>query len=211
MSSEAGKSVRSLTERAPGMDRGSSDSCKPRVDLAHLELFRIEPIRDHVLDPRADVRVLLASGLRPGAEHLVVPPYATTILGWARPPSVRAPRITSAGCPRDELLDDDHVLPVIAEVVRVREPVARSGCHVGQSDGSLVPEPELAIGHPEAPNSRLEHVQMRVPPAKGVLDRPVQRTEVQVTGDFQAPPYRRLRAAESDLDLPDAGRGHRCR
>ncbi len=90
------------------------------------------------------VLVLLASGLPRGAEHLVVPPYATTILGWARPPSVRAPRITSAGCPRDELLDDDHVLPVIAEVVRVREPVARSGCHVAQSDGSLVSEPELA-------------------------------------------------------------------
>ena len=50
----------------------------------------------------------------------------------------------------EQLLDEDLVLPVIAEVVGVAESVANAADQLAESDVTLVDEPELGSGTPNS-------------------------------------------------------------
>jgi hypothetical protein len=102
-------------------------------------------------------------------------------------------------------LDDDRVLPGVAEVVDALERLpALHG--VGEGDASFghdAVSPVLGTGGAEANAAEDELVKMSVLPTHDGLDDPVQRRERDIAGDTCATPDRRIDVLERDRKLMD--------
>jgi hypothetical protein len=92
----------------------------------------------------------------------------------------------------EQLLDEDLVLPVIAEVIGVEELIADAAEKLADAHRSLVGELELGIWRPEPLGAPLEDVHVVARPAEGGDDRLVQAIEAHVRADLKLPPYRRF-------------------
>ena len=103
----------------------------------------------------------------------------------------------------EDVLDEEVVLPGVAEVVGVAQPGAGAGGQVLQPGrafvGGLVPE--LEVGPGVAAAAGLEGVQVGVLPAERHLDDLVQLRQGGCGGQAQPPPDRRLGSVQGDLDL----------
>jgi hypothetical protein len=136
---------------------------------------------------------------------------ATAVLRWSRSIPIEADRRRHVRSVREHGLEDDRVLPVVAEVVAVEQGVARI-------DQQFV-ELDLVLGHPGLvavlshvraqvvlgewiviawPASEL--VQMAVGPADRRLDHLVHLVEKQLRGQLDPPPELRCGVVEVDAD-----------
>lgn len=93
------------------------------VELGRVESFRVEV----AADPLDECRVALVGRIGDGDEELLVAPRAAAVLGRACRLAGEASRHLVDLAAGEDLLDDDVVVPVVAEVVDVAELVAFGG------------------------------------------------------------------------------------
>ncbi len=108
------------------------------------------------------------------------------------------------GVGRQNLLDHDLELPVVAEVVPVDEATARRRSNIlephvpiGQTRGDR----HVGIGHPVALAADDELVEIGIDPAHQLLDQVVELVECQDSRDEDASPDWRLDVREGDREL----------
>ena len=133
---------------------------------------------------------------------------ATDIFGRAAPLAGYEGRVVDVGLPVSDLLDDDVVAPVVAEVVDVEEPLDASTDEGSQADPrrvvdlaleEFVVRNELAVD--ALADDELE--QVRIGPADGDLDDVVQGQQSGGERDVDAPPECRFDLPELDSDACD--------
>jgi hypothetical protein len=211
--------VDQVTERPAEIHAGvgivDAEIGEVRVDLVDVELDQLEPCRVDLIaedagelgGPFGVVGVILV----PRSDDQFVRVRAAAVLGRAG----STPR--GADCPYGRLnpwqdrLQLDRVLPVVAEVVVVEQPVARLDEHFVQADVILgnarlpfvnvegtqvvlgVPAPEVGPG--------AEPVQVTVGPTEGRLDDVVKVVEEQVGRKLQTAPDGRRGPLQVDANL----------
>lgn len=165
----------------------------PAAPALHIGVFRIVLIGDD-------------------GEELLVARDAADIFGRPGSGAVDAACLFRCGIEREELLDLDRVMPVVAEVVDVDEGRSRL-LEVAQADLALVEGPRIALERAflEKRNVALaqaadaELVKMIVPPVEGGLDAQVELFEVPGQWHDEAAPDLRLDLVERDADLDSVG------
>src|SRR5215213_7559023 len=104
------------------------------------------------------------------------------------------------------------MLPVVAEVIDVKEAEALAAVEVAEADFALIEAAgvvlelglaDLGVTVGQAADAEL--VQVRIPPAEGGLDDAMQLTEMKAARHNQATPDRRLDPGEGDPDLQRVG------
>ena len=111
-----------------------------------------------------------------------------------------------AGIARDDLLDDDVVSPVVPEIVDVEKPITGPADHIAELGIAVRQEPvprlvELRHGCPVSFVRDAELVQVGIGPAHGALEDVVELFEVDVAGDQDPTPDRRIGVFEVHVEL----------
>ena len=152
-------------------------------------------------------------GIAQSLQHGLVSPDTARIVRRASTFSLDAHRVFGNALGRQNPLQQDDVLPAVAEVVDVLHRRSLLGQRLLQSRFQLVdnilgrPEPEsdvevlLHLHHHVAGFAGLEFVQVAVLPAHRRLDDPVKALHGEVIRHQHAPPNRRLASPQRDLDL----------
>ena len=133
---------------------------------------------------------------------------ASDILGRAAPLAGDERRIVDVGFPISNVLDEDVVAPVVAEVVDVEEPLDAPIDEGSQADPRRVVDlalEELVVRKGLAVDAIVDHEleQMRIGPADGDVDGVVQGQQGGGERDVDAPPERRLDLPELDSDASE--------
>src|SRR6266404_1454225 len=185
-----------------------SDARIVEMDLARIERQRIEA----ATGPCQHRRALGMAQIADGVQEFRIPVRAADILGRAGTRARDAARVAPA-VSREDVLDFESVVPVVAEVVEVAHRL-RTVCQVARDrdfpSGERRPlVREFLVGDPDAlAAQRLridddELVQVAVRPAHRVLDGDVEIPEGVGLRHQEAAPDEWVRIGEHDEDLED--------
>src|SRR5436190_2457079 len=105
--------------------------------------------------------MLFVIGVGEDLFQLGVAPRASAVFRWASPFGGDQEGIVDRGIGIEDILDEDLVLPAVAEVIRVTEPITDAYQFVDR-DLALVTESELRIGDAEDIGVAREAVHMVV-------------------------------------------------
>src|SRR5689334_5225933 len=146
-------------------------------------------------------------------EQFGVAPGAAAVFGRTATADFEEARVEHTGFGVDEPLDFDPVLPAVAEVVEIDEPL-RPDVFENVGEASLAGIEEVAgpvffgIGGAPADIAGTQLIEMAVGPSHGGLDGQVQPVEPDIERHFEAPQHHGLDVVESDLETGDAGSAH---
>lgn len=130
-----------------------------------------------------------------------VHPRSTRILGWALSPSADAERICFGGVDRKDFFNGQRMLPVIAKVILILEPLCRPKTKIRKPDFvGIIGESDTAfIGNAVLLATNRELVEMAVVPAHGRLHDFMKEADRAVVRNQNTSPYRRLDPVQNDL------------
>ncbi len=170
-------------------------------DRVEIDVLGIEV----VAGPFAQLGIFLVARVRQHLEQSQIAIDAAAILRRAGPLARDQRRVGLLRVERLDLLDDDLVLPIVAEVVDVAEALdapldQRAELDVAVVVGGLVARPGIVVGLTIAAVADLELMQVVVLPAHRRLDDPVQHVQAAVGGDADPTPDGRPQAAQRDLE-----------
>ena len=134
---------------------------------------------------------------------LIEDPDPAAVLRRPIPAPAGAARVGHSRLGRDDLLHNDVVPPVVAEVVAVHHLRPLGPGHLGERGGGLVlpfSPVVILVRRAELTAHRLEGVQVIVVPVEGDLQDRVHEVQRHRAGNLKPPPDRRLRAVQAHLD-----------
>jgi len=182
----------------------AGSSAEHEVDVGGVERLGIELVRGVDPEPFEHVGVLGVRLIGEGLAKIGVAPHPTAVLRRATALASEAHGVAPAGIGREHLLEDDVVLPVIAEVVDVADALSGFPEQVGDRDSALVAVTEFRVGQPVVDATRFEGMEVVVLPPHRDLDHVVEPAEPHGGGHEQPAPDRRLGCPdETDLQLQD--------
>ena len=166
---------------------------------------------ESVAEPLEPLGVVLAGRLSQRVEQLSVAEGPAAVVRRRGPPAVEAVRGVDGRVGRQDVLDDDVVLPVVAEVVAVEQLRSLARRDAAQRhpafvlDALLLAPPDIELRRSEPAAAGLELVEVAVGPGEDSLEHRVQGREGGGARHLDAPPDRRADVAEGDLQLVDRG------
>src|SRR5262245_2392902 len=116
-----------ITPTLPPSALGSRCAAESAVDALRGELLGVEVLARGQTQPFEHVGVFLGVRIGQCGLQVLVPPGTAAVLWWARALAGCAHRAGHRGAGREDLLQGDVVLPVVAEVVGVADLVADPG------------------------------------------------------------------------------------
>ena len=178
--------------------------CELPINFLNREGLRIEI----AADPVAHFLMLFMVGIGEGVDELIKPKDASAVVRWTRETSIDTDWIGRTRHERQQLLEDDCVLPVITEIVGVDE--------LGAGPSEYTTEPDIAFVfylHPHTDVFRVRSPEVAFPGSKFVhvavvpthcrLQNIVQFGQGHRRRNKQAPPDRRFCAEQGNLDPID--------